>query len=638
MTLLSGFLLSSLLIGLVAAENDDLTCQPGMEPIPLPKLPQQFSVSIEASIGGRNTTVIISEYYDGIGQRGRIDASQNFQDPQVFREGSLIADYASDQSFYIQYMDSKAVNCMVVPLENDRFINFTFHEYPGPNGTVRIGSVNDIFMFGDMINLTYIGQEFVRGILCDRWQYCFQSPNVTYRTEYYFSVEGWAHPNNGSRVPVIITVNGLNRDGDSNRTVKNTYTFTSFNPNPPRDELLSVPQGVICKNRKQLKKFPLLNPDYFSIISEYNIGNQTNYYPVFYDRKANLARFDFMLNRVMMRPIPPLKATVIHDFVQGVQYFVNRTSGSCNVSAISGGNFFPDVHIDENGHAVLSSFLELISSFTNGSDSYIYEGESVVRGIQADVWIAFTDQFKYMASNFSFVNITMELYFTKELVSLNGQKPMPIPLRERISGIVMNGSNIVRSVDAVVELFNFNMEEPAYEVFDAYVCFKPSSTKEVTFTLPGVAMGTDLSGLRGNIRAAFSQATSAPASQFGNIQIQTYSEDTILVTLLLLDPPPAAASPGPSSQQLYDMIASALKRGSLSVTVNGNSAAAVPQSFQQTPTPSSPANVVGIGVGCFLGGLAAGVLITVIIVIVVVVVLKFTKKKQDSYYPQKDDI
>ena len=122
------------------------------------------------------------------------------------------------------------------------------------------------------------------------------------------------------------------------------------------------------------------------------------------------------------------------------------------------------------------------------------------------------------------------------------------------------------------------------------------------------------------------------------VQIQTYSEDTILVTLLLLDPPPAAASPGPSSQQLYDMIASALKRGSLLVTVNGNSAAAVPQSFQQTPTPSSPANVVGIGVGCFLGGLAAGVLITVIIVIVVVVVLKFTKKKQDSYYPQKDDI
>jgi hypothetical protein len=631
MTLLSGFLLSSLLIGLVAAENDDLTCQPGMEPIPLPKLPQQFSVSIEASIGGRNTTVIISEYYDGIGQRGRIDASQNFQDPQVFREGSLIADYASDQSFYIQYMDSKAVNCMVVPLENDRFINFTFHEYPGPNGTVRIGSVNDIFMFGDMMNLTYIGQEFVRGILCDRWQYCFQSPNITYRTDYYFSVEGWAHPNNGSRVPVIITVNGLNRDGDSNRTVKNTYTFTSFNPNPPRDELLSVPQGVICKNRKQLKKFPLLNPDYLSVISEITNGNLTTYFPFFYDRKANLVRFDN----------PVSKATIIHDFVQGVQYLINRTNSSCSVSAIGGGALLPDGYIDENGHAVLSSFLEIITRFTNGSDSYVYEGESVVRGIQADVWIAFTDQFKLMANNGTLVNITMELYFTKELISLNGQKPMQIPIRLRISGIgtgIRNGTKIVRPFDLFLEYFNFNMQEPAYEVFDAYVCSKPSSTKEVTFTLPGVAMGTDLSGLRGNIRAAFSQATSAPASQFGNIQIQTYSEDTILVTLLLLDPPPAAASPGPSSQQLYDMIASALKRGSLSVTVNGNSAAAVPQSFQQTPTPSSPANVVGIGVGCFLGGLAAGVLITVIIVIVVVVVLKFTKKKQDSYYPQKDDI
>ena len=41
--------------------------------VPLPPFPQQFSVQIEASITNRNRSVRFVEYYDGVGQRGRIE-------------------------------------------------------------------------------------------------------------------------------------------------------------------------------------------------------------------------------------------------------------------------------------------------------------------------------------------------------------------------------------------------------------------------------------------------------------------------------------------------------------------------------------------------------------------------------------
>ena len=464
--------------------------------------------------------MVLKEYYDGMGQRGRIDALINFRGDS-YMKFSYILDYNTDQGFHVMYSDD-SVNCTVVPLENDRIVNFTFREIPGPNGTVRIGSVNDLFQFGDTYNVTYVGQYYMRGILCDRWQLCFESPNMTYRTDYYFSVEEWSFPNNASRVPVVITVNGLNVRNGSNHTVANTYTFTAFTPGPPEDGVLSVPEGLVCKNRKQLKKLPSLDVKFFSAHAESTYGDGTYYSLMFYDKKSNLARFDYTPNPRFTRS-PPTKMTTIHDFTQGVQYSINRTSRLCNISAIEPRTaFFPDETIDETGNVVLSSLFDLLSPQVNSTDSYVYEGESTVRGIPAEAWISFADEFKYNSFNFTFYNITLQLYFTKEQYSINGRQSVQIPILQRTSGIVqgvLNNSQFTREFSGESDIYEFDPTEPAYEVFDAFVCYDTSATKELTFVLPVAAMGMDFTNLRGSIRSALSAATSAPGSQFSNIQV-----------------------------------------------------------------------------------------------------------------------
>ena len=506
------------LVALVQGQNDNFTCQEGVGPISLPTFPKQFSVSIEAAISRWNRTIVLKEYYDGMGQRGRIDGFINFRGDS-YMKFSYILDYNTDQGFHIRYSDD-SINCTVVPLENDRIVNFTFREFPGPNGTVRIGSVNDILQFGDTYNVTYVGQYYMRGILCDRWQYCFESPNMTYRTDYYFSVEEWGFPNNASRVPVLITVNGLNVRNGSNYTVANTYTFTAFTPGPPEDNVLSVPEGLVCKNRKQLKELPPLDAKFLTLHVESTYGDGTYYSLLFYDKTSNLVRFDYTPNPRLTRST---KMTTIHDFTQGVQYSINRTSRLCNISAIEPSTaFFSDETIDETGNVVLSSLFDLLSPQVNSTDSYVYEGESTVRGIPAEVWISFAAEYKYTPFNFTFYNITVQLYFTKEQYSINGRQLMQIPILQRTSGVVQgvyNNTQFTRQFSGESNIYEYDPTEPSYELFDAFVCYDTSATKELTFVLPVAAMGMDFTNLRGSIRSALSAATGAPGSQFSNIQV-----------------------------------------------------------------------------------------------------------------------
>ena len=91
----------------------------------LPTFPQQFSVQIEASLTNRNLSARFVEYYDGPGQRGRIDAyfTDRFTDRPT--RSTFVADYKSDQGFHIVYPDSDSASCDVVALENNRYVDNT---------------------------------------------------------------------------------------------------------------------------------------------------------------------------------------------------------------------------------------------------------------------------------------------------------------------------------------------------------------------------------------------------------------------------------------------------------------------------------------------------------------------------------
>ena len=486
--------------------------------VPLPSFPPQFSVQIEVAIAPANTTFRIIEYYDSVGQRGRVD--YYFRDFQY----TLISDFATDQAFHIAYIGGEIRNCNVVLLENDGATKYTFHEVPGPNGTLRIGSANDLLFFAGRLKdqEVYLGQEFMRGVPTDHWQYCFYSENLTFSFDYYFAVEGWSFPLNASRVPILATMDGRRRPSPGEIVnVQITYTFTAFDPSPLGDDIFTVPEGVVCRNRKNLKPLPPLDVKYFSSISEFTntTNGHSSYSPFYYDRQANLVRYDFNFRNISDPKSMAYRVSVIHDFPQGVQYWINRDKGTCNVTNLGTGRRTGDEVVDDQGNYVLASLLHILSPFNDSASAYVYEGPSMVRGIAAEAWLAFIPM-----PNSSYPNVTLEyvtnlIYFSKNNWVVNGRNtPMQIPLRLRTRGTYMyNGT--MGQFDVVSDIFNVDLQEPSFEVFDAFVCFPPDQTKEVMFTLPVSPAANTLFALRSNIRTALSSFTRAPGSQFGNIQV-----------------------------------------------------------------------------------------------------------------------
>ena len=489
----------------------------------LPSFPQQFSVQIEASLTNQNRLTGLVEYYDGLGQRGRIDAFLDVRSTGPPTRFTLVADYKSDQGFHIAYPDSDSASCDVVALENDRFTNFIFHTFSGPNGTVRIGSANDLLMFGGRLkdNETYIGLEFARGVLTDHWRYCYLSLNISFALDYYFAVEGWELPQNGSRIPILATVYGMDQDDDGKYPFSHTYTFTAFDSSPLDDEVFAIPEGLVCRNRKNLKPLPPLDVKYFSSLTEVtnNTSGHASYIPFYYDRQANLVRYDFNY-RNRSDPTRPLsRISIIHDFSQGVQYWINRDNGTCNISSLSTGRRLPDEVMDEQGNYIIASLLHILSPFNDSASAYVYEGPSTVRGIPAEAWLAFVQMSDSRYPNVTIENVTNLVYFSADNWVVNGRNTkMQLPLRVRTRGTAIY-NDTMHQFDFTSNIFNVDLQEPPFEVFDAFVCFPPDQTKEVMFTLPVSPAVNTLFDLRSNIRTALSSFTGAPGSQFGNIQV-----------------------------------------------------------------------------------------------------------------------
>lgn len=55
-----------------------------------------------------------------------------------------------------------------------------------------------------------MGEEVVRGIMCDRWQSCIynEQGGDTFLLDYYFSKPGYKMANGASQVPVRAVLNG----------------------------------------------------------------------------------------------------------------------------------------------------------------------------------------------------------------------------------------------------------------------------------------------------------------------------------------------------------------------------------------------------------------------------------------------
>ena len=154
------------LIGLAAAQQPTPAVPQEFMPVcdfsqstvsPLPDLPDQFSFTIEGNLIERNSTGIMTEYYDGPGNRGRLEFGLN---------GSSnigIFDYNLGEIFLIPDFRT-GDDCRVSPIATSRFTNFTFG-IQNINGSIHIGSPSTfVEALRDDSITQYIGEDMVRGI------------------------------------------------------------------------------------------------------------------------------------------------------------------------------------------------------------------------------------------------------------------------------------------------------------------------------------------------------------------------------------------------------------------------------------------------------------------------------------------
>ena len=231
----------------------------------LPVFPNQFSTEVEANIFHLNLTVHVTEYYDNINERGRIDTYSETSSNVTF------VNYDSMEVFHIM-TTNVSKSCFAAPLSanSSRFARRLFGAQ-FVNGTAHILTPSQFLRFGEERNETYIGLEMVRGILCHRWQTCnFTAGSLTnYTIDYYFTQADWEP----SMTPVQIVVNGTSPDdADSNSSdihqVFNVYSYVNFRPGPADDDLFRVPPGLPCLGRASGKELPPLPEDYYSALYE----------------------------------------------------------------------------------------------------------------------------------------------------------------------------------------------------------------------------------------------------------------------------------------------------------------------------------------------------------------------------------
>lgn len=258
----------SLVIGLVVSQNADFTPVCDFDQSsgpPVPGLPDQFSFTIEGNLIERNSSAIMTEFYDGPGNRGRLEFGFNAS------SGIGIFDYNLGEIFFIPDFRT-GDDCRVYPIANNpRFLNFTFG-IQNLNGTIHIGSPS---MFVEALRddaiTQYIGEDMVRGIPTQRWQACVNRENISYQIDYYFVAEPWNYEGQGQKldstqmVPIQFTLNTTRITNGTLRNIYHIYTVIDFRAGPDSvpDSIFQVPNGLACTGRFPGQPVPQI-PQFFT--------------------------------------------------------------------------------------------------------------------------------------------------------------------------------------------------------------------------------------------------------------------------------------------------------------------------------------------------------------------------------------
>lgn len=239
---------------------------------PLPDLPRQYSLRVEANIIQKRTTTEVEEHYDNINQRASLAIS--FNGSTVYS----IFNFKAGERYDIYPNGS----CFASPAGVDYF---GFVKMAGPKGQrPAMATINQVFKFGNGFNQTYVGKDVVRGIPVNHWTSCrqWEQWGAKFQLDFYFADPDFISASGGEQIPVRIVLNGSAHNvGDHHESVEgmhkfeHMYEFMSVRPGPPRDaEVFQVPPGVFCHGRRDSKPMPGL-PERFEMNTEIIVPDST---------------------------------------------------------------------------------------------------------------------------------------------------------------------------------------------------------------------------------------------------------------------------------------------------------------------------------------------------------------------------
>ncbi|RUS92161.1 hypothetical protein EGW08_000014 [Elysia chlorotica] len=246
---------------------------------PIPELPRQYSLRVEANILQKRWTTEVEEHYDSINQRASLAVS--FNGSTVYS----IFNFKSEERYDI-YPNG---TCFASRAGVDYF---GFVKMAGPKGQrPAMATINQVFKFGTGFNQTYVGKDMVRGIPVDHWTSCRQWERwgAKFQLDFYFSDPDFISASGSEQIPVRIVLNGsadnvgsMHESVQGSHRFEHMYEFVSVRTGPPKDlDVFQVPPGVYCRGRRDTKPMPEL-PEQFEmnteiIVPDSDIHPQQNY-------------------------------------------------------------------------------------------------------------------------------------------------------------------------------------------------------------------------------------------------------------------------------------------------------------------------------------------------------------------------
>ena len=232
----------------------------------------------------------------------------------------------------------------------------------------------------------------------------------------------------------------------------------------------------------------------------------------YYDR--NLFRLDSRFNGTSY--------SFIHDFELSVEYIIDRSNSRCYVLPLENATLSFDMISGTNGTVQLppTDFFRVGSGY-----NFSYEGETKIRGIEADAWISVRDSFPLSAET-AIKNGTVEVFYSHPGWT-SASSSDPIPLAINITGMFVNtscGSDAMcgkpTKYSSFYNVFDFSSEEPEFDIFDTSFCATPGEYHILSLIIPGQESGLDLSQLRRGVRLGLAEWADIPPLQVANIKVR----------------------------------------------------------------------------------------------------------------------